>query len=172
MGLFDFLKDKIPETSRNTNQSAKVALEKANKVLNIANNTNAKNFIKGFDIINVYDEDFNKIIAEVNLNTKNIQTIPNSGIEALNLIYVLHFLVKNFDSQFMSLAIERFDNLSTIMHKVAKQGRIQKGEVKNFDKNKPIDIEIITDDQIIEILTNSFFDSAGYMQTMLKNAFK
>ena len=109
------------------------------------------------EFINIYSEDGEKILASVNLITKKILIDQGHQTqEVLPQAYVIFYLFDNFRSPLVSLALKKFNNLSYLSKRIAKQVVLQEAEAGRFVNHEFNNLEKLTNDELVMFLTDCF----------------
>ena len=98
-----------------------------------------------------------KIIAKVDLEKKEILINKNEQTQkTLPQTYALHYLVEHFETIMVSLAINKFEGLNNLSKKIAIQVIQQEGESKGLQHKYIQNIEDVSKEELISILTDCF----------------
>lgn len=113
----------------------------------------------------IYIEAFNnptKILAKVDLEKKSISINEDEQTqETLPQAYALHYLVNNFETIMVTLAINKFEGLSNLSKELAMQVLLQEGEANGLQHKKINDIEDISKAELVSILTDCFLSGVN-----------
>lgn len=113
----------------------------------------------------IYIEAFNnpkKILAKVDLEKKSILINEDEQTqETLPQAYALHYLVNNFETIMVTLAINKFEGLSNLSKELAIQVLLQEGKSNGLQNKKIEDVENIPKTKLISILTDCFLSGVN-----------